>query len=59
MLGIGSDGCFKAHGLDHRCDIVIVDQLGVAEHLGTLAKELENLLVMGFDLSHKLLGVIE
>ena len=59
VLGIGGDGGFEAHGIDHRGHVVVINQLGVAEHLGLLAEELVDLGIVSLDLGHKLVGVVE
>ena len=53
-LGYGS---LEPHRSHNGSDVVVIDKLGVAEHLGTLAKELVNLLVVRLHLSDELFSV--
>ena len=57
VLGTLGDDTLVSHGEDLGCQIVAIDQLGVAEHLGLLTEELLDLLVVHLDLTCKLVGI--
>ena len=59
VLGALGNHALVAHAGHHGGNIVVIDKLSVAQHLGMLAKELVNLLLVSLDLCHKLLGVLQ
>ena len=53
------DDPLVAHGEDLRGEVVAVDKLGVAEHLGLHAEEFVNFFVVNFHLVGEFIGVGE